>query len=64
METAPLEEVFRTADRLKDVLVRPIRRVPSLRGRTIVNLFYEASTRTRVSFELAAMILSSKASGF
>jgi aspartate carbamoyltransferase catalytic subunit len=49
-----IEEVFRTADRMKDVLARPIRRVPSLRGRTIVNLFYEASTRTRVSFELAA----------
>jgi aspartate carbamoyltransferase catalytic subunit len=49
-----IEEVFRTTDRMKDVLARPIRRVPSLRGRTIVNLFYEASTRTRVSFELAA----------
>jgi aspartate carbamoyltransferase catalytic subunit len=49
-----IEEVFRTADRMRDVLARPIRRVPSLRGRTIVNLFYEASTRTRVSFELAA----------
>ncbi len=49
-----IEEVLRTADRMKDVLARPIRRVPSLRGRTIVNLFYEASTRTRVSFELAA----------
>jgi aspartate carbamoyltransferase catalytic subunit len=52
-----IEEVLRTADRMKDVLARPIRRVPSLRGRTIVNLFYEASTRTRVSFELAAKIL-------
>jgi aspartate carbamoyltransferase catalytic subunit len=49
-----IEEVFRTTDRMKDVLARPIRRVPSLRGRTIVNVFYEASTRTRVSFELAA----------
>jgi aspartate carbamoyltransferase catalytic subunit len=49
-----IEEVLVTSDRMKDVLARPIRRVPSLRGRTIVNLFYEASTRTRVSFELAA----------
>lgn len=51
---AEIEEVFHTADRMKDVLARPIRRVPSLRGRTVVNLFYEPSTRTRVSFELAA----------
>src|SRR4051812_15871160 len=46
--------VLSTADRMKEILSRPIRRVPALRGRSIVNLFYEASTRTRVSFEVAA----------
>ncbi len=50
-------QVLETADRMKEVLARPIRRVPALRGRSIVNLFYEASTRTRVSFELAAKTL-------
>ncbi len=49
-----IHAVLETADRMKEVLARPIRRVPALRGRSIVNLFYEASTRTRVSFEVAA----------
>jgi len=42
----------------KEVLLRPLRKVPTLRGKTVVNLFYEPSTRTRVSFELAAKRLS------
>jgi aspartate carbamoyltransferase catalytic subunit len=46
-----------TAEHMKEILRRPIRRVPALNGRTIVNLFYEVSTRTRVSFELAAKSL-------
>jgi len=46
--------VFHTADVMKEVLSRPIKKVPTLRGKTIVTLFYEPSTRTRVSFELAA----------
>lgn len=54
---AEIECVFETADRMKEVLARPIPRVPALRGRSIVNLFYEASTRTRVSFEAAAKSL-------
>lgn len=54
---AEIESVFETADRMKEVLGRPIPRVPALRGRSIVNLFYEASTRTRVSFEAAAKSL-------
>src|SRR5206468_675008 len=49
-----IEAVFDVADRMKEVLARPIRRVPALRGRSVVNLFYEVSTRTRVSFEMAA----------
>ncbi len=53
-----IESVLDTADAMREVLGRPIKRVPALRGKTIVNLFYEASTRTRVSFELAAKNLS------
>ncbi len=49
-----IEEVLRTADAMKEVLGRKIKQVPALRGVTVVTLFYEASTRTRVSFELAA----------
>jgi len=48
-----IELIFRTADHFKEVLKRPIKKVPSLRDITIVNLFYENSTRTRISFELA-----------
>lgn len=48
-----IEQVFTTADEFKQVLNRPIKKVPALRDTTIVNLFYENSTRTRISFELA-----------
>lgn len=50
---AEIEHVLRTADAMKEILGRPIKQVPALRGVTVVTLFYEASTRTRVSFELA-----------
>jgi aspartate carbamoyltransferase catalytic subunit len=53
-----IEQVLDTANAMREVLSRPIRRVPALRGKTVVNLFYENSTRTRVSFELAAKNLS------
>ena len=53
-----IREVLETTTAMKEVLTRPIKRVPPLRGKTIVNCFYEASTRTRVSFELAAKNLS------
>ena len=46
--------IFNTADEFKDVINRPIKKVPTLRDITIANLFFENSTRTRVSFELAA----------
>lgn len=52
-----IELVFHTTKAMKEVLSRPIKRVPTLRGKTIVNLFYEPSTRTRLSFELAAKYL-------
>jgi aspartate carbamoyltransferase catalytic subunit len=56
-----IEHVFETADAMKEVLSRPIKKVPALRGKTIVTLFYESSTRTRVSFEMAAKILGGDA---
>ncbi len=51
-------EVLDLAVSMKEVLQRPIKKVPSLRGKGIVNLFFEASTRTRSSFEIAAKVLS------
>jgi aspartate carbamoyltransferase catalytic subunit len=54
-------EVLDLAVSMKEVLQRPIKKVPSLRGKTVVNLFFEASTRTRSSFEIAAKVLSADA---
>jgi aspartate carbamoyltransferase catalytic subunit len=53
-----IESILDTAQSLREVLDRPIKKVPTLRGRTVVNLFYEASTRTRSSFEMAERVLS------
>jgi len=58
LEPAHIQTVLDTADALREVLERPIKKVPTLRGKTIVNLFYEASTRTRSSFEMAEKALS------
>jgi aspartate carbamoyltransferase catalytic subunit len=53
-----LQLILDTAERFKEVSERPIKKVPALRGKTIVNLFFEASTRTRISFEFAEKRLS------
>ena len=53
-----IELILDHAGSFKEVLSRPLRKVPTLRGKTVVNLFYEPSTRTRTSFELAAKRLS------
>jgi aspartate carbamoyltransferase catalytic subunit len=53
-----IELVMRTTDAMREVLARPIAKVPALRGTNVTILFYEASTRTRVSFEVAAKNLS------
>ncbi|MGK2849709.1 MAG: aspartate carbamoyltransferase catalytic subunit [Candidatus Limnocylindrales bacterium] len=58
LSAADLDLVMRTADAMREVLTRPITKVPALRGRNVTILFYEASTRTRVSFEVAAKNLS------
>jgi aspartate carbamoyltransferase catalytic subunit len=60
LSNADLDLVMRTADAMREVLARPIAKVPALRGRNVTILFYEASTRTRVSFEVAAKNLSAE----
>ena len=61
---ADIELILATASNFKDVLQRPVKKVPSLRDVTIVNLFYENSTRTRMSFELAEKRLSADTLNF
>jgi aspartate carbamoyltransferase catalytic subunit len=58
------EEIFGHADAMKEILARPIKQVPTLRGVTVVNAFFEPSTRTRISFELAAKSLSASVVNF
>ncbi len=59
-----LELIFETADNFKEVINRPIKKVPSLRDVTIANIFFENSTRTRLSFELAEKRLSADVVNF
>ena len=61
MERDEIEGVLRTAVSFKEILGRPIKKVPTLRGKSVVTLFYESSTRTRASFELAAKMMSADA---
>ena len=59
-----IDLIFETADNFKDVINRPIKRVPSLRDITIANIFFENSTRTKLSFELAEKRLSADVINF
>ncbi len=59
-----IEEILETAISMKEVLGRAIKQVPTLRGKTIVNMFFEESTRTRISFELAGKALSANVVNF
>ena len=58
LNTSDINLIFETADNFKEVINRPIKKVPSLRDVTVANLFFENSTRTRISFELAEKRLS------
>ena len=58
MPLPDIELILSTARSFREIATRPIKKVPTLRGRSIINLFYEASTRTRSSFEIAAKRLS------
>jgi aspartate carbamoyltransferase catalytic subunit len=64
LHTQDITLILNTAKRFKEVLQRPIKKVPSLRDVTVVNLFYENSTRTRISFELAQKRLSADVINF
>ena len=64
LTTSDIEIIFSTADNFKEVINRPIKKVPSLRDITISNLFFESSTRTRLSFELAEKRLSADVINF
>ena len=59
-----IQLILSTAKDFKEVLQRPVKKVPSLRDKTIVNLFFENSTRTRISFELAEKRLSADVLNF
>ena len=64
LQKEDIELIFQTADNFKKVINRPIKKVPSLRDITIANLFFENSTRTRLSFELAEKRLSADTINF
>ncbi|HSC52474.1 MAG TPA: aspartate carbamoyltransferase catalytic subunit [Phnomibacter sp.] len=64
LQKEDISTILQTASQFKDVLQRPVKKVPSLRDVTIVNLFYENSTRTRISFELAEKRLSADTINF
>lgn len=61
LSAADIWKILNTAETFRDVSRREIKKVPTLRGRTVINLFFEASTRTRTSFEIAAKRLSADA---
>ena len=64
LQPSDIDLIFETADQFKEVINRPIKKVPSLRDITIANLFFENSTRTKLSFELAEKRLSSDVINF
>ena len=67
MKDVPKEDIqliLDTATTFREILERPIKKVPTLQGKTVVNLFYESSTRTRISFELAEKRLSADSVNF
>jgi aspartate carbamoyltransferase catalytic subunit len=64
LAVAEIRDVLDTAESMKEIATREIKKVPTLRGKTVVNLFYEASTRTRTSFEIAGKWLSADVINF
>jgi aspartate carbamoyltransferase catalytic subunit len=64
MSKEDIQLILETAESFREVLDRPIKKVPTLQGKTIVNLFFETSTRTRLSFELAERRLSADVLAF
>lgn len=64
LSSSQIEELLRLAENLKEILERPIPKVPTLRGKLILLLFYEPSTRTKFSFERACKVLSAETMSF
>jgi len=64
LDREDIEQILDTAEKMREVGTRVVKKVPTLRGRTIVNLFFEASTRTRASFEIAGKRLSADVVNF
>ncbi|MHB1954581.1 MAG: aspartate/ornithine carbamoyltransferase family protein, partial [Sulfobacillus sp.] len=64
MDSSDLKALISLAESLSEILSRPIKKVPTLRGRAIANVFFEASTRTRNSFELAGKYMSADVINF
>jgi aspartate carbamoyltransferase catalytic subunit len=64
LDRAGIERILETAEHMREIGERDVKKVPTLRGRTIVNLFFEASTRTRASFEIAGKRLSADVVNF
>ncbi len=64
LEKEDVLQIFQTAKEFKEVLKRPIKKVPALRGKTVCTLFFEPSTRTRMSFEIAAKRLNADVVNF
>ncbi len=59
-----INHILQTAVPMKEILSRPLKKLPTLRGKSVVLLFYESSTRTRTSFENAAKILGADTTNF
>ena len=64
VDRAEIERILQTAEHMREVGEREVKKVPTLRGRTVVNLFFEPSTRTRASFEIAGKRLSADVVNF
>ena len=64
LDRAEIERILQTAEHMREIGEREVKKVPTLRGRTIVNLFFEPSTRTRASFEIAGKRLSADVVNF
>src|SRR6188508_2641588 len=61
LTAADITGILNTAENFREISTREVKKVPALRGKTVINLFFEASTRTRTSFELAAKRLGADA---
>jgi aspartate carbamoyltransferase catalytic subunit len=64
LDRASIEQILQTAERMQEIASREVKKVPTLRGRTIINLFFEPSTRTQTSFEIAGKRLAADVVNF